>query len=168
MYLTSKRRLPCVAIAVLVLLGSLASAEDKTRQDPTPDSAEVTTAKLVLANELMQLHWSSWVTDDEHADVVKRTIRGINDDLKHKWKVEWLVPKVVATKRQQDDFERAAVTDIRAGEPVLQRKVSDGVQVVLPVRANGACLKCHTALRSPRMPLEVGDLLGIASVQLKR
>ena len=160
----------CLSVGVLACFGLLAAlrAEEKSRRELQPQDWESTTARLVLANELMRIHWTGWVTDDEHAEVVRNTVRGINDGFKNKWKVEWLLPEVVSINRKRDNFETSAVEAIRAGEPELRRTVSEEVQFLLPVRASTACLKCHTALRSPRMPLEEGDLLGIASVQLKR
>lgn len=160
----------CVSLGLLGLLGVAVAlqAEKKSPGALRNADSETRTAQLILANELMRIHWASWVTDDEHAELVKNMIQRINDPFKDDWKFEWLVPEVVATKRKQDAFEKSAVEAIRAGEPELRRTVAEEVEFVLPVRARTTCLKCHTALRSPAMPLREGDLLGVASVRLKR
>ena len=170
MYLTSKLRAVCVSLGLLGTLGVAIAlqAEEKSRSDQRPDDSESRTAQLILANELMRIHWTSWATDDEHAELVKDMIQGIHDPFKDQWKLEWLVPEVAATKRRQGAFEKSAVEAIRAGEPELRRAVSEGVNFILPVRARTTCLNCHTALRFRAVPLQEGDLLGIASVQLKR
>ena len=98
-------------------LGAALRAEDQFRADLQADGNDATAAQLVLANELMRIHWTSWATDAEYATVVKNTIRGINQDFRGNWKFQWLAPEVVATER--DAFEESAVKDIRVGEPRL-------------------------------------------------
>ena len=167
MHLTSKLRAVSISLCLLGTLGVMIALQAEEKSDQRPDDSEATTAQLVLANELMRIHWTSWATDGEHAELVKDMIQGIHDPFKDRWKLEWLAPEVVATKRRQGEFEKSAVEAIRAGEPEVRRKVSEGVNFILPVRARTTCLKCHTALRSRADQLQEGDLLGIASVQLK-
>ena len=161
--------------SVGIVLGALAllslsvtsRAEEKQPRERPADSA-ITTAKLVLANELLRIHWAGWETDKGRDELILDVAQGINDGLKDKWKVEWLVSDIVPAKKKPTAFERAAVEEIRAGEPELRRRVVDGIHFVLPVRAKSTCLQCHTNLRPGGLPFEEGDLLGVASVLLKR
>ena len=160
--------------AMSVFVGGFHAGSDLSAQQPTvksdagPSSELKKIARLVAANELMRLHWTNWVTDAEHAKIVKETAQGINEDFSNQWKFEFLAP-ITKKERKLNEFEESALVDIRAGQAEVWRQLSDQVQYLRGVRAKASCVRCHTTLlKSKEMKLEEGDLLGVVSVKLPK
>lgn len=139
--------------------------EDATAK-PTKEMQQI--ARLSVANELMRLHWTKWITDQAHAKTIRETAKGIDDQLEVRPRVEYLLPDVKAERKQFDEFEKQATDDIRAGVPEVWRDTPDGAQYLRGIRAAQACVLCHQTLGARSGELKEGDLLGIISMKLDR
>jgi hypothetical protein len=65
-----------------------------------------------------------------------------------------------ATTRPLDGFEAAALKQLQAGEDVVTDASLNRIRMLGSLRANKACLECHTAQR--------GQLLGVFSYEILR
>ncbi len=134
--------------------------------EPTAEMKQV--ASLTAANELMRLHWTTWVTGKELRTIASQAAKGINDQFEIRSEAEFLLPEVKAKPQKQSEFEKQAVEDIRAGVTELWRDAPDGMQYVRGIRATKTCIQCHQPLGTPGGELNEGDLLGVISIKLKR
>ncbi len=137
-----------------------------SKVEPTQEMDRI--ARLTVANELMRLHWETWVSGKELRMIAKQAGDEINHQLETRSNAEFLLPEVKPRPRPLDDFEKKSVEDVRAGIAEVWREVPGGTQYVRGIRATPACIQCHEAIGSPRGELGEGDLLGIISLKFKR
>ena len=156
----------CLAVYADRPLG--AAEPEKSAETVTPTSEMQQIARLTVANELMRLHWTTWVTGKELRTIASQAAKGINDQFEIRSEAEFLLPEVKAKPQKRSVFEKQAVEEIRAGVTELWRDAPDGKQYVRGIRATKSCLQCHQPLGTPGGELNEGDLLGIISIKLKR
>ncbi len=158
----------CLAADADRPLGAAEPEKSAETVTPTPTAEMQQIAHLTVANELMRLHWTTWVTGKELRTIANRAAKGINDQFELRTETQFLLPEVKAKPQKQSAFEKQAVEDIRAGVTELWLDAPDGMQYVRGIRATKTCIQCHQPLGTPGGELNEGDLLGIISVKLKR
>ena len=148
-------------------LGATEPAVKEPNKSVKPTAEMEQTARLIVANELMRLHWTRWVTGKQLREIADEAAQEINDQLENRMEVEFLLPDEKGKRRKLDAFEEQAVEDIRAGVEEAWHEDSEGTQYVRGIRATKTCIHCHQPLGSPNAELSEGDLLGIISLKLK-
>jgi hypothetical protein len=148
--------------------GAAEPEQEKSPETVTPSKEFQQIARLTVANELMRLHWTTWVTGKELRTIADQAAKGINDQFELRPEVEFLLPEVKAKPQKRSAFEKQAVEEIRAGVTESWRDAPDGKQYVRGIRATKTCIQCHQPLGTPSGELNEGDLLGIISIKLKR
>lgn len=169
-------RIPPVAVVVVIVsVAALGWPQASAAPEPKPKSEQTELpmekkqmARLIVANELMRLHWTSWVSGRELKEIAKEAAKGINEQLENRWDGEFLLPEARARPQRLATFEKQAIDDIQAGVTEVWRDTPEGVQYVRGIRATTTCAKCHQPLGTPRGELQEGDLLGIISVKLMK
>lgn len=73
----------------------------------------------------------------------------------------WSVPTEISGTRSLTDFEKTALDEIKAGKNVADQPQNDGTLFIVgAVRAQEACLQCHTGYK-------VGEALGALTYRLR-
>lgn len=138
-----------------------------TNQAVKPSKSMKEVAGLTVANELMRLHWTSWVSGRELKEIAKAAATEINERVGKRAEVEFILPEVLSNRRRLDSFEKRALGEIRAGVPKVWREIGDGMQLIGGIRATTACIQCHQPMGAPSDEPMEGDLLGVVSLRLK-